>query len=100
MENITKNNSTTELETDSEVVEPSEHPFVDALLGKDPPMEKAHPGLGPALVFLSYPIAIIVLITLVSLYFLSTQKGGRQSDVVAPATQSPSDESTNSQGSK
>ena len=100
MENIRNNIATKELEKNSKVVEPSEHPFADALLGKDPPMEKAHPGLGPALVFLAYPLAIIVLSALVSLYFLTTQKDGRQSDVVAPATQSPSDESIEIQALK
>ena len=93
-QNFTKNIATKELGKDSKVVEPSEHPFADALFGQDPPMEKAHPGLGPALVFLAYPLAIILLISLVSIYFLSTQKDGRQPDVVTPATQSPSDEST------
>ena len=92
-QNITKNIATKEWEADSKVVEPSEHPITDALLGKDPPMEIAHPGLGPALVFLAYPFAIIVMIILVSIYFLSTQKDGRQGEIVTPATSS-SDEST------
>jgi hypothetical protein len=41
----------------------------DTLLGTDPPLEKAHPGLQPVLVFASYPIALIVLISIVALYF-------------------------------
>jgi hypothetical protein len=41
----------------------------DTLLGTDPPLEKAHPGLQPALVFASYPIALIVLISIAALYF-------------------------------
>jgi len=89
MENITKKSATKELGSAS-----SEHPIADVLLGNDPPMEKAYPGLAPALVFLAYPLAIIVMVAFVSLYFLSAQKDGRQSDVVTPATLSPSDEST------
>ena len=42
----------------------------DTLLGTDPPLEKAHPGLQPVLVFASYPIALIVLISIVALYFV------------------------------
>lgn len=90
---IMSKNIATKESDEPKVIEPSEHPFADALLGNDPPMEKAYPGLGPALVFLAYPFAIILLITMVGVYFLSTQKDGRQSDVVAPTTQSPSDES-------
>ncbi|HUP81688.1 MAG TPA: hypothetical protein VM260_24260 [Pirellula sp.] len=90
---ITKKIDKRELGTDTKVVEPSEHPFADALTGNDPPMETAHPGLGPALVFLAYPLAIIFLITIVSVYFMSTQKDGRH-EAVTPATQSPSDVST------
>ena len=93
-QDITKNIDTKELGTDSKVAEPSEHPFADALTGNDPPMEVAYPGLGPALVFLAYPLAIIFLISIVSIYFLSTQKNGRQGESVTPATQSPSDDST------
>lgn len=86
---ITKNIATKELETDSKVVEPSEHPFADALTGNDPPMEFAHPGLQPALVFLSYPLALVVIVSVVGMYFLFTQRDGRQGEVTAPATQSP-----------
>ena len=93
-QNITKNTATNELETDSKVAEPSEHPFTDALLGRDPPIEKAHPGLQPALVFLSYPFALIVIISVVGMYFLFTQRDGPQGDVTTPVTQSQSDEST------
>ena len=93
-QNITKNIATKEWEADSKVVEPSEHPIKDALLGKDPPMEIAHPGLGPALVFLAYPLTIIVMFTLICLYFLATEKDGQQAEIVTPATQSSSDEST------
>lgn len=89
----TKNITTKELGTESKVVEPSEHPFADALLGRDPPIEKAHPGLQPALVFLSYPLALIVIISVVCVYFLFTQIVGRQIEVTTPATQSTSDES-------
>ena len=92
-QNIMKNIATKELGTDSKVVEPSEHPIADALLGRDPPIEVAHPGLQPALVFLSYPLALIVIISVVGMYFLFTQKDGGQDDVTTPATQSASDES-------
>ncbi len=40
----------------------------DTLLGTDPPIEKAHPGLQPVLVFASYPIMLVVLISVVALY--------------------------------
>ncbi len=92
----TKNIVTKELETDSKVVEPSEHPITDALLGKDPPIEDAHPGLQPALVFLSYPFALILIISVVGLYFLFTQKDGQQGKATAPATQSPTAPATQS----
>lgn len=93
MGNNTKNIATRELGQDSKVLEPSEHPFTDALLGRDPPIEKAHPGLQPALVFLSYPFALIVIILVVGIYFLYSQRDGRQGEATTPATQSPSDES-------
>lgn len=41
----------------------------DTLMGTDPPIEDAHPGLQPALVFASYPIALVVLISVVAIYF-------------------------------
>ncbi len=89
----TKNIATKELGQDLKGLEPSEHPFADALLGRDPPIEKAHPGLQPALVFLSYPFALIVIISIVGIYFLFSQRDGRQGEATKPATQSPSDES-------
>ena len=89
----TKNIATKELGQDSKILEPSEHPFADALLGRDPPIEKAHPGLQPALVFLSYPFALIVIISVVGIYFLFSQRDGRQGKATTPTTQSPSDES-------
>ncbi len=91
-QDTTKKIAEKELERDSKLVAPSEHPFTDALLGNDPPIEKAHPGLQPALVFLSYPVALIVIISIACLYFLFTQRDSRQRDVNAPATQSQSDE--------
>ncbi len=42
----------------------------DTLRGTDPPIEAAHPGLQPALVFASYPIALIVMIAVLAGYFL------------------------------
>jgi hypothetical protein len=44
-------------------------PILDAAVGNDPPIENAHPGLQPALVFASYPLALIVLISIVAIYF-------------------------------
>ncbi len=92
-QDITKNIAKKELDTDSKLVPSSEHPFADALLGNDPPIEEAHPGLQPALVFLSYPFALIIIISVACLYFLFTLKDPRQRDVTSPATQSPATQS-------
>jgi hypothetical protein len=46
----------------------STSPVLDAVTGNDPPMEDAHPGLQPALVFASYPLAMIVLVSIVAIY--------------------------------
>ena len=46
----------------------STSPVLDAVIGNDPPMEDAHPGLQPALVFASYPLAVMVLVTIVAIY--------------------------------
>jgi len=53
----------------TKLVSPSTPTMEDALMGTDPPIEKAHPGLQPALVFASYPIVLIVLITCLIGYF-------------------------------
>jgi hypothetical protein len=45
----------------------------DTLLGTDPPLEKAHPGLQPALVFAAYPLAFIVIISCIAVYYMITQ---------------------------
>ncbi len=45
---------------------------MDALTGQDPPIEKAHPGLQPSLVFMSYPIVLVIsVIAILSWYWLS-----------------------------
>jgi len=53
----------------TKVVSPSTSTLEDFLMGTDPPIEKAHPGLQPALVFASYSIVLIVLITSLVAYF-------------------------------
>lgn len=35
----------------------------------EPPIEKAHPGLQPALVFASYPLALLILVSVAAIYF-------------------------------
>lgn len=54
----------------------------DTLMGTDPPIEKAHPGLQPALVFASYPIVLIVLISIVAMYFVFFRPKPSTMDVV------------------
>ena len=48
---------------------PSKITVEDTLMGTDPPIEEAHPGLQPALVFGTYPIVLIVLIAIAGGYF-------------------------------
>ena len=55
---------------DSKAHDDSKVTVSDTLLGTDPPIEDAHPGLQPALVFASYPIALILLISIIAVYFL------------------------------
>jgi hypothetical protein len=55
-------------EKDAIATDLSKSPVLDAVTGNDPPMEDAHPGLQPALVFASYPLAVIVLVTIVVIY--------------------------------
>jgi len=50
-------------------VPPTKVTVEDAIMGTDPPIEEAHPGLQPALVFASYPIVLIVLIAIVAGYY-------------------------------
>jgi len=54
----------------TEASEKSPITVADTLFGTDPPIEKAHPGLQPALVFLSYPIVLIILVVIISAYFM------------------------------
>ena len=69
-------------------------PILDAAVGADPPIENAHPGLQPALVFASYPLALIVLLSIAAVYFFffrSNPGGGETSPV---QTESKHTEST------
>jgi len=71
---VTKFGRPATVKNDSEkTIDSSEQPPItvaDTLLGTDPPIEEAHPGLQPALVFLSYPIGLIVLILIITAYFV------------------------------
>ena len=64
----------------------SSSPILDAAVGNDPPIENAHPGLQPALVFASYPLALIVLISIVAIYFffLRSSPSGNETPPVNP----------------
>ncbi len=81
----------------TEPVQPSTTPISDALLGNDPPIEKAHPGLQPALVFLAYPLALIAALCIAVMYFLfSTSNDQKGANAPAP-TQSSSTSEAGSQ---
>lgn len=81
----------------TEPVQPSATPISDALLGNDPPIEKAHPGLQPALVFLAYPLALIAALCIAVTYFLfSTSNDQKGANAPAP-TQSSSTSEAGSQ---
>lgn len=56
-------------ERDAIATDSSTSPILDAVTGNDPPIEEAHPGLQPALVFASYPLAVIVLVSVAAIYF-------------------------------
>jgi hypothetical protein len=62
--------------------------LTDALLGTDPPIEQEHPGLQPALVFASYPLMLIVVISIVAMYFVFFRSNPNQSN--APPVQTES----------
>ena len=49
--------------------------MTDTVLGADPPIEKVHPGLQPALVFASYPLTPIVLISVMAVYYILFRSG-------------------------
>ncbi len=69
-------------------------PILDAAVGNDPPIENAHPGLQPALVFASYPIVLIVLISIVAVYFFFFRSSPSGSETPSINTDSKHTEST------
>ena len=69
--------------------EPGSSTITDALLGTDPPIEKEHPGLQPALVFASYPLMLIVLISVAAFYFFFIRSKPSGGDVAPSHTESP-----------
>ncbi len=71
-------------------VQPSATPIADAMLGNDPPIEKAHPGLQPALVFLAYPLALIAALCVAVMYFLFSASNDQKGANAPAATQSSS----------
>lgn len=78
---------------DAIATETAENSFADAMMGTDPPIEEAHPGLQPALVFASYPLMLIVLVAIVGFYFLFLRPIASNSDVPSVRTES-SDQGT------
>jgi len=75
----------------------SSSPILDAAVGNDPPIEKAHPGLQPALVFASYPLALIVLISIAAIYFFFFRSSPSVSETPPITNESTNTESTNSE---
>lgn len=69
-------------------VEPKSSTLTDTLLGTDPPIEEGHPGLQPALVFGSYPIALVVMILIVTLYFFFFRSNPSDSNASPTHTES------------
>ena len=78
-------------------VQPSDTPFSDAILGNDPPIEKAHPGLQPALVFLAYPLALIAALGVAVTYFLFSASNNHKGANPPAPTQSSSTREAGSQ---
>jgi len=72
----------------------SSSPILDAVIGNDPPIENAHPGLQPALVFASYPLALIVLISIIAIYFFFFRSSPSGSETPPVNTESAHAEST------
>jgi hypothetical protein len=62
--------------------------ILDAAVGIDPPIEKAHPGLQPALVFASYPLVLILLVSTVAIYFYSFRSSPRGKETTPACTES------------
>ncbi len=78
-------------------VQPTPTPVADAFLGNDPPIEKAHPGLQPALVFLAYPLALIAALCVAVTYFLFSTSNAHKGANAPAATQSTSSNASGSQ---
>lgn len=74
--------------------EGSSSPILDAAVGNDPPIENAHPGLQPALVFATYPLALIVLISIIAIYFFFFRSSPSESETPPVNTASTHAEST------
>ncbi|MCY2977129.1 MAG: hypothetical protein NTU79_00455 [Planctomycetota bacterium] len=75
-------------------------PVLDAAVGNDPPIENAHPGLQPALVFASYPLALIVLISIVAIYFFFFRSSPNGSESPPINTESTHTESTHTESTR
>lgn len=71
--------------------------MADAILGNDPPIEKAHPGLQPGLVFLAYPLALIAAICVAMAYFLLSPSNDHKGANAPAPTQSSSTSQAGSQ---
>ena len=78
---------------DPNATETAGHTFADAVMGTDPQIEAAHPGLQPALVFASYPLVLIVLVAIVGFYFAFLRPSASTRDVPPVRTES-SDQGT------
>lgn len=78
-------------------VQPTATPVADAFLGNDPPIEKAHPGLQPALVFFAYPLALIAALCVAVTYFLFSTSNAHKGANAPAATQSTSSNASGSQ---
>jgi hypothetical protein len=69
-------------------VESTPSTVADAFLGTDPPIEQEHPGLQPALVFASYPLVLIVVISVVAMYFFFFRASPNESKTPVVQTES------------
>jgi hypothetical protein len=65
---------------ESQKDKPTNPTMTESLTGQDPPLEVAHPGLQPSLVFLSYPIGLVVIIMAFCAWYFLTMP----SDAPAP----------------
>jgi hypothetical protein len=78
----------------------SSSPILDAAVGNDPPIENAHPGLQPALVFASYPLALIVLISIIAIYFFFFRSSPGESETPPVNTESARTESAHAESTQ